>query len=224
MRLAVIIPSRGDRPKFFENCMRMMAAQTLKAEHYQIMDYTPESGKIDITQRYRRGYDELRGHGFDIIAFIEDDDWYSSSYFEYMVGEWEKHGRPNLFGTCYTYYYHIKLKAYYIMEHYDRSSAMNTFIKPDLKLNWCVDEEPYTDLHLWKTVHVDGEPIDKQRIVIKPSQMISVGIKHGIGMVGGGSHHLDPRIEKRYGHPDNGFLRETLDDASFEFYDNYFAQ
>src|SRR6267154_2169379 len=185
MKLAVIIPTRSERPRFFENCMRMMSKQTFQAEHYQIMDYAPESNKVDITQRYRRGYEALQGKGFDLIAFIEDDDWYSRFYFEYMVAQWEKYGRPPLFGTSRTYYYHIKLRRYYVMEHHNRSSAMNTFIRPDLAFSWCVDEEPYTDLHLWKTIlNPDGSYIPQPRVVITPEKIISIGIKHNIGLCG----------------------------------------
>lgn len=227
MRLAVIIPHRGDRPRFLENCFRMLKAQTFQPEHIELVNFpTKTPDRYDITQRYRIGYDALRGKGYDLIALIEDDDWYSPEYLETMIAAWKQWGSPCLFGTCYTYYYHIGLKAYYIMEHHQRSSAMNTFIKPDLNFPWCDDAEPYTDMHLWKTIrNPDGSAVPQPRVVFNPDNIISVGIKHNVGLCGGGdAHSTHPQIAKRYLHPDNGFLERTLDRESFNFYWNYFNQ
>lgn len=221
MRVAVLIPDRGDRPEFRLNCQRMMLAQTLSPVFIHFEDFPAEDDDIDITKRYRRGYDALRGRGLDLIAFIENDDWYAPDYLEKMVAAWEVNGRPELFGTNYTIYYHIELRAYFRMDHDNRSSMMNTFIKPDLEFPWCVDLEPYTDLHLWTSP--DVAKVLKRRILHRPDRHLSLGIKHGIGKtIPQGSHVIDDRVRRRYHIPDNGFLKETLDTESFEFYDNYF--
>jgi hypothetical protein len=105
------------------------------------------------------------------------------------------------------------------MEHHNRSSAMNTFIKPDMDFEWPVDLEPYLDLHLWKTI--------PNRMIWMPDKWYSVGIKHGEGKtIAGGGHriHDDDYVKLRYIHLDNGFLKETLDPVSFEFYNNYFSK
>lgn len=220
MRLAVLIPTRGDRPKFLENCFRMLSRQTLKPELIKVMDYPPTTDKYDITQRYRLGYYELRGQGFDLIAFIEDDDYYAPHYLETMVAKWNELGQPSLIGTGYTYYYHIKLRAWYKMIHAVRASMMNTMIKPDLDFPWCHDQEPYTDMHLWSTVRPTRE-------IWIPEKPIAIGIKHNVGLCGGGdAHSTDAQIARRYLNLDaNGnFLREHLDQESFEFYWNYFNQ
>jgi len=217
----VIIPYRNDRPRFFDNLRRMLEAQTVKpAREVLIMDYPAESDAKDITQRYRRGYDMLRGLGLDVIFFMEVDDWYSPKYFEFMLASWEKNNRPEIFGTSYTFYYHIKLFAYYRMGHYERSSAMSTMILPDLNINWCPDHEPYTDSHLWTMAGLKG-------VTFTPSEHICLGIKHGVGKLGGGSH-IDAlhRYSSGTGILDGNkdFLRSTLDPVSFEFYSNYFNQ
>jgi hypothetical protein len=215
MKIALLIPDRSDRPLFLANCLRMMKAQTLQPAHIEIVNYPPESEDVDISQRYRRGYDALRDKGFDLIAFIENDDWYSPDYLQSMVAAWEKYGRPDMLGTCYTYYYHLELKSYFIMEHHQRSSAMNTMIKPDMKFEWPVDMEPFTDMWLWQTI--------PSRIVFRPDKIIAIGMKHGQGKtIAGGNHIIDERVIHRYDNPDNGLLKETLDSESFEFYDNYF--
>lgn len=213
MKIAVLIPDRGDRPKLMQNCLRMMNAQTLKPTVVFPVNYTPEGNAIDITQRYRRGYKSLSGHGFDLIALVENDDWYSPNYLEYMATEWDKAGRPNIFGTNYTIYYHLKLRRYFVFEHFDRASAMNTFLRPDLDIKWPVDHDPYTDLHLWRDI--PGK-------VIKPAYHISMGMKHGEGL-SGGQFHTDELY--RFDIPDQGFLESIIglhDPDSFQFYSQYF--
>ncbi len=213
MKIAVLIPDRNDRPRLLENCLRMMSEQTLKPDHIEIINDDPLNDECDITLRYRLGYDRLRNKGFDIIALIENDDWYSKEYLETMVNFWEERGRPNMLGLNHTIYYNIKLFAWFIMHHVTRSSAMNTLIKPDLEIKWCADNDPYTDVHLWHTI--------KGEIVIPP-KVICVGIKHGIGMTGGKMHtdklnrYINIDLSKEW-------LRKNLDEKSFLFYSNYFS-
>jgi glycosyltransferase involved in cell wall biosynthesis len=219
MKVAVLIPTRGDRPRFLENCLRMINNQTRKPDHVLVVDDAPVNSSKDITWRYRIGYDRLRGQNFDVIALIEDDDWYSPQYLEKMLLTWENAGRPHLFGTTYTIYYHIGVLGYFTMNHHQRSSAMNTLIKPDLNFKWCPDDEPFTDLHLWKTI--PGK-------LFTPEQLIGMGIKHGVGLCGGNSHSDRlHRYEKKYvGTPDPNreFLRSVVDEKSYSFYENYFLE
>jgi glycosyltransferase involved in cell wall biosynthesis len=218
MKVAVIIPDRGDRPRLLANCIRMMQAQTLQPE-ILIINEPPFSDQPDITYRYRVGYDLLRGRGFDVIALIENDDWYHPEYLEYMVGQWEKNGKPDLFGTNYTIYYHLKLRSYFKLEHKNRASAMNTLIKPDLEFPWCPDTEIYTDLHLWVTLK--GKRNILKGLTICPDRILSIGMKHGEGKCGGHAH--TDRLN-RYNNPDDGLLKSVLDPESFKFYSQYFEQ
>lgn len=215
MRVGVIIPDRGDRPLFMDNCTRMLKAQTLQPVAIMTMQEKPVNDLPDITMRYRKGYRYLRDANLDVIAFIENDDWYSPQYLETMVKTWENAGRPDLLGTSYTYYYHIKEFAYFKMEHYQRSSGMSTLIKPDLDIDWPNDSEPYTDSHLW------FNNTQLKKVIFTPDEMICLGIKHAVGKCGGQNHNT--RLD-RYVHKDadKNFLRRHLDPSSFEFYSNYF--
>lgn len=218
MRIGIIIPDRGDRPKLMDNCLRMLKAQTIIPvyQHLVKANYPPESNLPDITQRYRRGYDILRNQDLDVIAFIENDDWYSPNYLEEMFKNWNDAGRPDLFGTSYTYYYHLKEFAYFKMEHYQRSSGMSTLIKPDLDIDWPNDSEPYTDSHLW------FNNTQLKKVIFTPEKMICMGMKHAVGMCGGQNHNT--RLDRyKYKDPDKDFLRRHLDPVSFEFYSNYFV-
>jgi hypothetical protein len=154
----------------------------------------------------------------DLIALWEDDDYYSPKYLETMVEHWLIKDKPDIFGTEYTIYYHIRLRKYFTMTHKTRASAMNTLLKPGLKINWPVDHEPFTDLFLWTMSRLQGKTFN-------PGRHISIGIKHGVGLMGGKTH-VD-RFE-RYEPPrgtsdlDFKFLKENMDAESFEFYSNYF--
>ena len=212
MRVGIIIPDRNDRPDFLSNCLRMIYSQTLIPYHVEIVNDWPKSEKCDITYRYRIGYDRLRDKNLDVIALIENDDWYANNYLETMAKYWIREEKPNLLGLDHTVYYNIRLFAHFTMFHSTRSSAMNTLIKPDLEFDWGHDENPYADVHIWNVL--------KGKIMV-PEKEICLGIKHGVGKCGGQSHtcHLSRYINKD---DDKIFLKKIMDKASFEFYSNYF--
>lgn len=214
MKLAVLIPDRGDRPEFMKNCLRMLKAQTLQPDIIEVMNDPPENDFCDITRRYRIGYDRLRNKGITLIAMMENDDWYDPAYLEFMVKQWKLNGWPNIFGTRYTIYYHIGLFRWMKMNHHTRSSAMATFIRADLSLTWCNDTEPYTDAYLWSTI--------KGGVTIDPGKkLICIGIKHGIGMCGGKSHTTS--LERYISNDDDHrLLKANMDEESYLFYTNYF--
>lgn len=191
MRIAVIIPDRGDRPQFLNQCLKMMDAQTLKPATIILQNYKAESDKPDITQRYRRGYERVSelninhpGCEYDLIFFVENDDYYTKYYIEDMVTQWKLAGKPDLFGTGYTIYYHIGLRKYFTFNHPTRASMMSTCIKPNLEINWPVDNESFTDMHLW----TQEKCFKGSKKVWAPNTHLSIGIKHGVGLCGGRQH------------------------------------
>lgn len=219
MKTAIIIPDRGDRPRFLDNCLRMMRAQTMPPSHIEIVDDPPLSDSKDITWRYRTGYERLRGKGFDCIFLIENDDWYMPNYLAYMLSRWELNGKPNLLGTAYTVYYHLKERGYFTMNHPERASAMNTLIKPDLNFSWCQDNDPYTDLHLWLHAGLTGK-------IIHPVNPIAIGMKHGEGLCGGVNHvdklHRFTNKDENFVYLYKHMIQENDDFESFNFYSKYY--
>lgn len=215
MKIGIIVPTRNNRPDFLANCRRMIMAQTITPDVLTIVDDSPNSELCDITYRYRIGYDRLRGLGLDAIFFMEDDDWYSPDYIETMLYNWIKHGQPDLFGPNYTIYYHLYLNKYFKFDHDDRSSMMSTLMKPDLDFPWCADDEPYTDMFLWLVLK------DRfSKVTFDPGKHICIGIKHGIGKVGG--HFHNSRVHRF--NKDDLDLNQVMDPASADFYTNYFAR
>ena len=209
LTIACLIPDRGDRPAFMENCLRMLEKQTMKPKIIEIVDEKPLSDACDITYRYKKGYENLRNKGIDVIFLIENDDFYAADYIETCINEWIKAGKPDLFGQTYTYYYHLSLFAYFKMEHFQRSSAMNTMIKADLNFTWGEDSDPYADAWLW--YHL------KDKKLFTSKNIICMGMKHGIGLCGGRNHtdFLDRFV---YDDKNLEFLSKVVDKESLPFY------
>jgi len=203
--IGIIVPDRGDRPKMLANCLRMMGDYFL-----YVMDEKPKSELPDITYRYRIGYETLSIMDFELIVFIENDDWYHPEYVDFIYTSWVENGRPDLIGIDYTYYYHLGLRKYFKYGHAGRASMMNTAIKPGLIFKWPVDTYRFVDMYLWQKL---------KGVTVSPEKIYSIGMKgHGEGMTGG-TGHCDKIF--RYINDDNGFLESTLDKESFEFYDKF---
>lgn len=226
MNVGIVVPDRRDRRGFTENCKRLIRRQTLK-HHLFIVDHMPISDACDIVPRYRKGYDmfssayldkTIKGK-IDVIAFMENDDWYAPNYLEEMVKAWEAHGQPEMFGTNYTIYYHLKLEKYFTMRHAQRSNTMNTLIKPGLNFKWPLDHDPFIDSWLWMKDEIASPPLIKK--LWEPPMILSIGIKHGIGKLGA-RHHVDEL--DRYINDDNGWLKDTVDEESFKFYSRVFIK
>lgn len=223
VKIAVIIPTRGDRSLLLQNCLRMLDAQTLQTPYIYAVDYPPLSNEKDITQRYKKGYNQLSNTfgRIDLIAFIEDDDYYAPDYLETMAAEWLRAGKPDIIGNSTSIYYHLKLKKYFSLNHPSRASAMNTLIKPGLTFPWCADNYEYTDAHLWKLANIKftNPPILKGHLFV-PNKIISFGIKHGSGLVGGRFHN--DRLERYINDDaDLSFLKQNCDAESFKFYSEF---
>lgn len=206
--IGVLIPTRGDRPEFLSRAKMMIKRQTLQPDMVEVVDDQPKSEKPDITWRYRIGCERLFAKGCDFVIFWEDDDWYSSQYIETMFSKWVENGRPKLFGIQDTSYYHIGTKKYLSINHPGRASMMATAVSREISgIHWGDDNNPYTDIYIWKQV---------QGVTFAPDKKICLGIKHGIGLCGGAGHNAN---WQRYDKDDkNGaFLKATVG----EDYDYY---
>lgn len=206
MKIAVVIPTRGDRPMFVDHALRLVTQQTRPADFIVLVNDPPETGEKDITLRYRIGLERAWEAGADVAFLMEDDDWYSPFYIGAMILEWEKRHRPPLFGIGYSIYYHIIREKIMRLEHIGRASAYNTMVTRGLDINFPADSDPFFDLHLWK-YHRGGQ-------TWSPERPLSLGIKHGIGLCGGKGHQM----MSRYVDPEYGFLQSTVDETSYFFY------
>ena len=83
---------------------------------------------------------------------------------------------------------------------------MNTLISTKLDVNWCDNNDIFLDLHLWNK---------HKGKTFTPETLISVGIKHGIGLCGGSGHN---RMVLTENDEDSKVLKSLVDKESFEFY------
>lgn len=206
MKIGVIIPDRNDRPEFLRQCFKMLANQTLQPNIIEVVNFEPTSNEVDITKRYRIGFERLKDK-VDVILFIENDDYYCPTYIEEMFTAWVNNGKPLLFGIGETIYYHLGLKAFSIIKHDKRASAMSTMVSTKLDIDFTKDNETFFDLHLWKNYN---------GVTFIPKEVINIGIKHGIGKCGGRGHLLGFRYDNQ--DPDMSYLKSKVDSDSFNFY------
>ena len=213
MKIAVLIPDRGDREKFLMHLMYcILPLQTVQPDILELVDYAPKSGRKDITERYRIGYDNLRNKDLDAILFMESDDFYSPTYIEETIAAWNDAGKPPIFGQHEVLCYHIGIRAYFTFFQSQSAHAMNTLIVPDLIFKWPKDEDPFLDMHLYSLFRNEYK-------LWKPDSPNCIGIKHGVGLTGT-SFHRERMDRFRYQDPNGEYLKSLVDPASFEFYMN----
>lgn len=213
MKVAVLIPTRNDRPKFIEQCHFLLEKQTFKPDIIEFVDFEPLDDKIDITMRYRLGCEKLfLNNNCDLVCFWEDDDWYSPKYLKTLVDYWSVK-KPNLIGFGKTIYYHLFSKKYTILNHPKKASACCSAVtKKILDIDFPSDDYPYLDMEIWKQI--------PNREVINLNEFLHLGLKHNIGKVGGGGHpHNWPKYENN--DVDLKFLKSIVDDVSYNFYTNF---
>lgn len=206
LKIGVIVPHRNDRPEFLEQFKKYMAAQTLQPDKVLYVDYEPESNLCDISQRYRRGYETLSLEGYDIALFCEVDDWYSPDYIETIITKWQISGKPVMFSISSSIYYHISGRWFKI----ERPSANTFLLIPGRNISFGYDDYPYVDVTL-------SGNLTHEFKMCTPANIICIGIKHGIGLVGGGCHNSD---NERYTELDESgdWLRAIVGDENYEFY------
>lgn len=210
MKIGVLIPTRGDRPRFIAHAKKMLLRQTRLPDFIEIVDDEAEDkSKIDITWRYRIGCERLFAKGADVVICWEDDDWYHRRYIELMVSGWWKAGKPTMFGINKTLYYNIHTQKYLEIPTGNRASMMSTLLGRDIfKLEWPGDNEPYLDWQLWRQ---RNGTVSEVR-----ATWLAVGIKHGTGLCGGAGH--DPNWKRYNGHDNNYEMLRKIIGRDAEFY------
>ena len=176
MKVAAIIPDRGDRPELIQQCFKYLEQQTVPFDHIEHVNYPPKGMYPDLTERVRTAYNKLNDK-YDYLAIIENDDWYSDQYVSIMTSEIEKAGYPDLLGLRTTVYYHIGKDKHNRIQHTSHASLFTTWIKGGLNIEWPADDNKQLDIAIWK-----------QHKGYLSLASCAIGIKHGIGKCGGIGH------------------------------------
>jgi len=188
MSFAIITPTRGDRPSFSNQYWNIINSQTVSPDDVILMNYEPESNKKDITQRYRRGINKAMDKGHEFVLLWEDDDWYHPLYIEWMIDQWEKKGKPDIFGIEETYYYNLNIDGIMALKHPNRSSAFCTLIKLPYRSTFPPDDYVFFDVWLFKS----NSRSSRTQVNISTTKfedtIMAIGIKHNQGLTGGKGH------------------------------------
>jgi hypothetical protein len=204
MSLCTITPDRGDRPQFFERCIHQLKMMNDGCpQNAYLMNEKPKSEEVDLIPRIREGIKLAKRDGFTHVYIIESDDAYPVDYLK----------RPldfDFFGFNETIYYHLRNRTWQKHIHLNRSSLFCTAFKISAldKFKWPKDNATFLDIELWKFASRGRFKVKLQR------GNPCLGIKHGIGKVGGKAHGWKMRHEDN----DLSFLKSRLDEEAFEFY------
>jgi hypothetical protein len=207
MTFCAITPSRGDRGPLLDYCKHQVARMTVKPDEHIIIDHKPETTSVDLTKRVRSGVEQAIANGHEYAFIIEDDDWYDKDYFKHLLPALNG---ADFIGSNSSTYYNIFTRSYQHFDHLGRSSLFMTgFRLSVLKyFQWPPDNTIFLDLHLWSYATQSNQRISWMK------EPLALGIKHGIGLVGGKGHTMTLRKNDK----DFRFLRQTVDEESLLFY------
>ncbi len=208
INLGVIIPTLRDRPVFLKFCLDRLKRQSYKPYKVKIIDYLNNTDKADIAKRYKEGIRYLFDKGCDLVAMMEDDDYYPLTYLHELVEKWVDHNRPNIIGCRNTVYYHLPTRKWLEVSP-NHSSAFCTAVSPRANIDVCGDYEAYYDLYLWMA----------NKGVQVRFKKIPIGIKHGIGRCGGRGHQSDFWRNYKADY-DGSQLKKWVDNEALQLYLN----
>jgi hypothetical protein len=193
-KILLITPTTGTRPEFLARCwervdeMASHLDKNILWSHDTVYSLT-QAKEPDITEKLQRYFADNRDkvREYDLIFFIEDDDWYHQHYLYWAcelhrMFEGLRGCRILLGGLDQTFYYHIIHRQWKHHKHNNRSSLFTTWMRPELidHIQWNKIWGPFVDLHLWS--------LKVQNLNIVHDSPIAIGIKHGFGKVAGKGH------------------------------------
>jgi hypothetical protein len=173
--------------------------------HAIYIDHKAQTNQMDLVPRIRLGIATAKSMGFDRVAIIEDDDFYPVDYLSHInLDDYDAFG----WGT--TYYYNLRNRTWALNYHQDtHASLFCTAFRISLldDFRWPPDDHPWLDIALWK--HFAG-----RNAFLAKSDPPCIGIKHGIGKVGGKAHGFEMKNKD----PDLAWLKSKVDPQAYEFY------
>jgi len=203
MTFATITPSRGDRPELLEFCKHQLSRMEVKPDKSYLIDYKPQSEKIDLVERVKKGVELAKTDGFDVVFIIEDDDFYPADYFQQF-----NRRDYTFWGSEQTVYYNLKNRTFALFTHPGRSSLFITGFRISAldTFPWIAPKNRFLDIALWEYAAKVGNP---QFVTT-----CAVGIKHNLGLCAGRGHEMrgknnDESLE---------FLKWNVDPEAYTFY------
>jgi hypothetical protein len=241
MEAVTVITPTGGRPQAFTLCRRWMSRQTYRGTvQWLVVDDCDPPTALPELEKYGTPFlnasgcevqvirPELRWqHGqntlarnllavldvirFEKVVFVEDDDWYSADYLEFMSGLLDKH---EIVGEAPARYYHVPSRLYRTLPNARHASLCQTGIRADIVPRMReICREPsgtFIDVRLW-----EGAP----RAGLSDSPGHCVGMKGLPGRAGIGiGHRPEGRGADWKSDTDRAVLRSWLGNTDAEAY------
>jgi len=204
-RIATITPNRGgERPKFMEFCKLQLGR--MNSESTIIIDHKPQGNVVDLVPRIKLGIETAKAMGIDRVAIVEDDDWYAQNYLDCInLDDYD------FWGWGSTWYYNLRNRTWQRSYHQDTHSSLfcTAFRISALDgFKWPPDTHVWLDVELWRFAR------HNRRFFLSQGEPPCIGIKHGIGKVGGKAHGM----EMKHKDPELAWLKANVNETAFEFY------
>ncbi len=205
MEFATITPCRyGERQELVSFCKHQIERMTVKPAKSYFVSY--KTSKFpDLVERIQEGCKRARSDGFDFVFILENDDFFPLDYFENRIPTDE----DCFIGDDKSTYYNLRNNTWRTFDHPNRSSLYNTgFNLSCIKyFDWPNTNTVFLDILMW-------EFANKKKLNTRFIPSKSIGIKHGLGQVGGRGHVMvgTNKDENRE------WLKSQIDTDSWAFY------
>ncbi len=126
------------------------------------------------------------------IVFMEDDDWYSPDYLDFMANEFDGIGGRGIVGEGCARYYHVPSRRYMVLNNMAHASMCQTGMTieliPFLSLICSERNKSFLDIQLWQDARMN-----RFNTKIRNSSDHCIGIKGLYGRAGIGRGHCPNR-------------------------------
>jgi glycosyltransferase involved in cell wall biosynthesis len=224
--LTLITPT-SDRPEAFRMCEWLIKRQTVPWYRWIIADggsqkLTPTMGQEHLIVSHhenpvqnfranlRAALDRVQDN--ELIAFIEDDDWYAPEYLQWIGNKLQSH---DLVGAARAKYYHLTNALWKEMGNTHHASFCQTGVTRSA-VKWLRNYlrsdagNAFVDMHLWKdtTLNIPSRWLE-------PESTLTIGMKGLPGKTGLGNGH---RINSGRDDSSRRMLKQLVDLESFDKY------
>lgn len=233
MKITIVTPT-GDRPHAFALCERYMQRQSRPYDQWLVLDDGQVPTKCTLGQTHVQYNASFRGPGSlvtklahmidnkmvrgDVVAFIEDDDWYHLDYLG--LAESRLRADFDMIGEGHALYYNVRYRWWYVHPNEEHASLCQTMLRTAVlpKMRKLLDDtSPFIDFRMWNA-------IDRRKIYLPHQLHTLVGIKSMPGRAGYGSGHRSPDGRDVGGvHDDDWIKLQELIGTDVEFYKPFYV-
>lgn len=198
------------RESFLARCRSYVDRFTLK----------PEAHIVVSSDDFRKNLkDALSQVKTELVAFIEDDDWYAPGYLKDMATRLT-YSRRALIGYDPTMYYHIVHKGYTILPHRNRASLFATVgissivvLAYDRIYEKTGGKNFAVDINLWSSL---------ADVAVTTVGHLAIGIKHGLTKTEGRGHYYPKNYWAK--DEDSSYLKQLIGEEDANAYSDIVAK